>query len=164
MIILYNTGMIELNIPGRSTIQIEHLVCDVNGTLAIDGQLHDGIKRSLSILRDRLRLHLLTADTHGQQEIIDQLLGIESVRVRKGNEAHQKESYVDNLGREGVVAVGQGANDALMLKAAEIGIGIFSAEGIATETLLASDIIMPDIFSALELFERPLRLVATLRK
>ena len=71
---------------------------------------------------------------------------------------------MDNLGREGVVAVGQGANDALMLKAAEIGIGIFSAEGIATETLLASDIIMPDIFSALELFERPLRLVATLRK
>jgi len=156
--------MIELNIPGRGTFQIEHLVCDVNGTLAIDGQLHDGLKRNLILLRDRLTLHLITADTHGQQEIIDQQLGIEAVRLQKGNEAQQKEAYVETLGREGVIAIGQGANDSLMLKTAGIGIGIHSAEGIATETLLAADIILPDIFSALELFEKPLRLVATLRK
>ena len=64
--------MIELNIPGLGRVQLQHLVCDVNGTLAVDGQLLEGIARPLTTLRDRLELHLLTADTHGKQHIIDQ--------------------------------------------------------------------------------------------
>ena len=63
-----------------------------------------------------------------------------------------------------MAAIGQGANDAAMLKVAAIGIGILSTEGLAGETLLAADIIVPDIYAALELFEKPLRMVATLRK
>jgi len=156
--------MIELNIPGRGTIQIEHLVCDVNGTLAVDGQLHDGLVRSLTSLRDRMTLHLLTADTHGRQEIIDQQLNIKAVRIKQGHEAQQKAAYVENLGRDHVAAIGQGANDAAMLEAAAIGIGILSVEGIAAESLVAADLIMPDIHTALELFEKPVRMVATLRK
>lgn len=31
--------MIELNIPGRGRVQLHHLVCDVNGTLALDALL-----------------------------------------------------------------------------------------------------------------------------
>jgi hypothetical protein len=34
----------------------------------------------------------------------------------------------------------------------------------AVETLLAADLVMPDIAAALDLFEKPLRLVASLRK
>jgi hypothetical protein len=34
---------------------------------------------------------------------------------------------------------------------------------VAVETLLSADIFVPDILSALELFEKPLRIVATLR-
>ncbi len=162
--ILYNTPMIELNIPGRGTIKIEHLVCDVNGTLAVDGQLLEGLVRILTSLRDRVTLHLLTADTHGRQQTIDQQLNIQAVRVKQGDEAHQKATYVEKLGPERVVAIGQGANDAAMLKAAAIGISILSSEGAARETLLAADLIMPDIFAALELFEKPLRMVATLRR
>jgi len=56
--------MIELNIPGRGRLQLRHLVSDVNGTLAVDGQLPDGLVRLITTLRDRLTLHLLTADTH----------------------------------------------------------------------------------------------------
>lgn len=37
----YNIRMIEINIPGGSTLQLDHLVCDVNGTLAVDGQVND---------------------------------------------------------------------------------------------------------------------------
>ena len=156
--------MIELTIPGRGTITIQHLVCDVNGTLAVDGQLHDGLAHILTALRDRLELHLLTADTHGRQQIIDQQLNLTAVRVQRGNEAEQKARYIENLGSDHVVAIGQGANDAAMLKTAAIGIGVLSREGIATETLLAADLILPDIFAALELFENPTRLVASLRK
>lgn len=156
--------MIELNIPGRGTIQIKHLVCDVNGTLALDGNLLEGIARKLSALQDRMNLHLLTADTHGRQEIIDQQLNTEAVKLGPGNEAQQKADFVKNLGSHNVVSIGQGANDAAMLKCAAIGIGILSTEGIATVTLSSADIIVPDIYCALELLEKPLRLVASLRR
>ncbi len=156
--------MIELNIPGRGTLQLEHLVCDVNGTLAVDGQLIDGVARRISDLRDRLQLHLLTADTHGKQAIIDFQLNAQAVRLQPGNEAGQKAEYVQTLGCEHVVAIGQGANDALMLESAMLGICVLSAEGAAVETLQHADIVVTDIGAALGLLENPLRIVATLRK
>ena len=156
--------MIELNIPGRGMIQLKHLVCDVNGTLAVDGRLHEGLPRSLKALQDRLTVHLLTADTHGKQAIIDQRLNLQAVRVQPGNEAEQKAEFVHQLNAAQVAAIGQGANDAAMLKAAAIGIGILSTEGIAGETIKVADIVVPDIYTALALFEKPLRIVATLRK
>jgi soluble P-type ATPase len=51
-----------------------------------------------------------------------------------------------------------------MLAAAQLGICVMSLEGIATETLLASDLITPTIHSALGLLENPLRIVASLRR
>ena len=155
--------MIKLDIPGRGVVQLAHLVCDVNGTLAVDGQLHAGVAQIFATLRERLSLHLLTADTHGRQSIIDQQLDLEAVRVTRGNEAAQKAEYVRSLGSEHVAAIGQGANDAAMLKAAAIGIGILSVEGLSGDALLAADIIVPDIYAALGLLEKPLRIVATLR-
>jgi soluble P-type ATPase len=156
--------MIELNIPGRGSLQLQHLVCDVNGTLAEDGQLLDGVKQRLSGLRDCLTLHLLTADTHGRQESIDQTLGVKAVRIAKGDEAETKANYVLQLGARSVVAIGQGANDAGMLREAGLGICVLSPEGTAVETLVNADLVASNIFEALELLEKPLRIVATLRK
>jgi P-type E1-E2 ATPase len=160
----YNIYVIELTIPGRGLLELEHLVCDVNGTLALDGQLPDGLVRAMTALRDRLQLHLLTADTHGRQHLIDRQLNIQAVRVQPGDECTQKAEYVRQLTPERVVAIGQGANDASMLEAAALGICVFSREGVAVETLLAADLVVPDIFTALELLEKPLRIVASLRK
>jgi P-type E1-E2 ATPase len=156
--------MIELNIPGRGLIELEHLVCDVNGTLAVDGNLQDGLVRSLSVIKDRLTVHLLTADTHGKQETIDHQLNLKAVRIQPGDEALQKAEFVRRLSAERVVAIGQGANDAEMLKEARLGVCVLSLEGVAVETLLAADLVVPDIFSALDLLEKPLRIVASLRK
>jgi len=156
--------MITLNIPGRDQLLLEHLVCDVNGTLAIDGQLVEGIARQLNRLRDRLELHLLTADTHGRQSIMDHQIGVQAFRITQGNEAEQKSAYIQKLGADRVIAIGQGANDAGMLKAAGLGICILSREGTAVEAMLAADLLVPDIFTALELIEKPLRIVASLRK
>lgn len=156
--------MIELTIPGKGRLELEYLVCDVNGTLALDGQLLDGLARPLSIMRDRLNIHLLTADTHSRQKIIDQQLNLTAVRIHPGEEARQKAEYVRALGSQQVVAIGQGANDADMLAEAALGICVLSKEGVAVQTLLAADILVPDIFAALELLEKPLRIVASLRK
>jgi soluble P-type ATPase len=156
--------MIELNIPGRGLIQLQHLVCDVNGTLAVDGQLLDGVKQRLSTLRERLTLHLLTADTHGKQDIIDQQLGYKAIHILPGNEAEQKENYIQKLGAGTIVAIGQGANDAGMLRTAALGICVLSPEGTALETLMGADLVVGNIYEALEILEKPLRIVATLRK
>jgi len=156
--------MIELTIPGRGELRIEHIVTDVNGTLAVDGILPEGLARRIGALRDRLTIHLLTADTHGRQAVIDQQLNLTAVRIKGGNEAQQKADYVKNLGANSVIAIGQGANDAAMLKEAALGICVMSKEGVAVETLLAADLLVPDIFAALDLFDKPLRLIASLRK
>lgn len=99
--------MIELTIPGRGEIHLQHLVTDVNGTLALDGTLLEGVARRLSGLRDRLTLHLINA---------------------------------------------------------ALGICVLSAEGAASETLLAADLVTPDIQSALDLLDKPLQIIASLRQ
>jgi P-type E1-E2 ATPase len=156
--------VIELNIPGRGLLRLQHLVTDVNGTLAIDGQLMEGIANKIGLLNDRFTIHLLTADTHGRQALIDRQLNLTALRIQPGNEAEQKAEYVRNLGAETVVAIGQGANDAAMLKEAALGICVMSQEGTATETILSADLVMPTITAALELLDKPLRIVASLRK
>ncbi len=156
--------MIELTIPGRGKLQIKHLVTDVNGTIATDGQLLEGVLRKISTLRNKLEIHMLTADTHGKQEAIDRLLNLKAVRIEKGNEAQQKADYVRKLGAENVITIGQGANDAKMLKEAAIGIAVISTEGLAIESLNAADLLMPDIHTALDLLTNPICIIASLRK
>jgi soluble P-type ATPase len=163
-ILLYNTCMIELNIPGKGRLQLEHLVCDLNGTLTLDGALPDGMVRKLNALRDRLRIHLVSADTLGNLASIERQLRIDAIRIDPLAEAEQKAAYVCSLGVEQVAAIGQGANDAAMLKEAALGICVLSFEGTAVETLLAADLVLPGIFPALELFDKPLRIVSSLRK
>jgi soluble P-type ATPase len=176
--------MIEVTIPGRGRLQLQHLVSDVNGTLALDGVLIAGVAQRLAALAGRLTIHLLTADTLGRQSAIDRELNLTSTVGRgsfgrpspipvprgtgaiiaPGNEQQQKQSFVEKLGAASVIALGQGANDALMLKTAALGICILSAEGASAETVMACDLIVPSIDAAFDLLDKPLRLVASLRK
>jgi len=155
--------MIELEIPGKGTLVLEHIVFDVNGTLAVDGNLLPGVTETIADLGKRLEIHLLTADTHGKQTQIDRELGLEAVRVQPGGEASQKAGYIEKLGAKNTAAVGQGANDALMLERASLGICVLSSEGTALETLFKADLVFPDILSALEALLNPTRLKASLR-
>jgi soluble P-type ATPase len=156
--------MIELNIPGKGIFQIDYIVCDVNGTLAVDGKLLPGVIGAIQRLSDRVKIYTLTANTHGKQEKIDLELGFPSRVIQKGHEIDQKRSFVENLDANRVIAIGQGANDSGMLEAAAIGICVMSIEGVDVETLLKADVVVPDIQAAFSLIENPLRLVATLRK
>ena len=143
---------------------LKHLVCDVNGTLAVDGNLIPSVQASLKCLRAKLEIHLITADTHGKQDFIDQSLGLRSIRIKVGHEAEQKARYVRSLDPRTVVAIGQGANDVLMLKTAALGICVLSDEGTCAAALSTADILVKDIHNALDLLENPTRIAATLRK
>ena len=156
--------MIELAIPGRETFRLEHLVLDVNGTLALDGILLPGVTERLATLRQALALHLLTADTHGAQQRINQALRLEGRRLDPAAAgAEQKAAYVRTLGADRVVAIGNGVNDVGMLRDAALGIAVLGPEGMALVALQAADVVTRSIADALDLLSNPKRLVATLR-
>ncbi len=155
---------LEIAIPGRGTIVLRHAVFDVNGTLATDGVLIEGVAERLQALKDHLEIHLLTADTHGGQAEIDHLLGLTAQRVRPGREREQKALYVSGLGAENVVAIGNGANDVGMLEIAAIGIAVLGTEGLNGEALRTADVVVTSIHDALDLLLKPKRLSATLRR
>ncbi|MBN1311885.1 MAG: HAD family hydrolase [Anaerolineae bacterium] len=156
--------MLALSIPGKGDLVLRHIVLDVNGTLAIDGCLIDGVAERLDALKEQLEIHLLTADTHGKQAAIDARLGFAADRVAPGGEAEQKAEFVERLGGEHVIAVGNGANDAGMLRAAAVGIAVLGPEGLSSAALQAADVIAPSILNALDMLLVPGRMVATLRR
>jgi soluble P-type ATPase len=158
----------ELEIPGRGQYTVSHLVLDVNGTVAAGGELIVGVSEQLLALRQvGWQIHWITADTRGRQGFLDRQLGWPAVRLEVGaglRETTQKAAFVRKLGSETVVAIGNGANDAEMLREAAVGIAVLGPEGLALEALLAADLLAPDIHAALQLLADPHRLIATLRR
>ena len=155
--------MIEIQIPGYKKLQLEHLVLDYNGTMAIDGQLITGVKEVLISLSDKLQIHVLTADTFGKVESEVKDIPCTLSILPEGNKDEGKLDYIKGLNPNTTVCVGNGRNDQLMLKEAALGIVLVQEEGAAVETIRTADIVCPTIKSALELLTNPLRLVATLR-
>jgi len=156
--------MWEVTIPGRGVLQLEHLVLDLNGTIAQDGEVIPGVPRRLRELETRLRAHLVTADTRGRAGEIARHLGVRLERITPGREAQQKRELVEKLGPDRVVALGNGSNDVQMLREAALGIAVLGPEGLALEAMQAADILVPDVSDALDLLLHPQRLVATWRR
>lgn len=155
--------MIDINVPGLDKMLLQHIVLDFNGTMAADGILVPGVAERLNILSRDLTVHIVTADTFGTvREACRNIQGTVTVLPR-GAGAPEKESFVRRLGESGVVAVGNGANDRLMLRAACLGILVLGAEGASPQSLSAADIVTTNIIDALELLLNPKRIIATLR-
>jgi soluble P-type ATPase len=156
--------MIEIVVPGFKKFQFEHMVLDVNGTIAKDGKLIAGVSGLFKALQSKVAIHLVTADTHGKQAVIDRILSLRATRIPGRHQAEAKLRYIEKLGAARVVAVGNGANDRAMLYKAGLGICIIGPEGAAATTLLKADVVVQDIRAALELLIYPKRLIATLRR
>jgi P-type E1-E2 ATPase len=142
---------------------LEHLLLDLNGTVALDGQVIPGVADRVAALSAYLEVHLVTADTHGKAEETSAGLGCNLARIRPGQEAGQKQALVERFGAEAVAAIGNGANDAQMLSAAALGIAVVGQEGLAIEALQAADLVVGRVTDGLDLLLYPQRLVATLR-
>jgi P-type E1-E2 ATPase len=157
--------VLTYDIVGRGGLELATLVLDLNGTIATDGLVIPGVKERLRALQEcGLRTYLLTADTRGRGAETAKALGLTLHRLCSGGgEAAQKRAFVESLGAESVVAVGNGANDAGMLQIAALGIAVLGSEGTATRALLAADVVVQDICAALDLLLKPQRLIAILR-
>lgn len=152
--------MLHLDIPQKGIIDLHHAVFDINGTLAIDGIVAQEVAEALHSVSKHLSIHILTAGTHGNLAAIERSLGLPLHLINKGEE---KMRYVQQLGPEHVVAVGNGSNDVGMLRLAAIGIAVMTLEGVSTRALQAADVLVSSPIDALNLLLYPKRLIATLR-
>jgi len=151
---------LAVEIPGRPSLVLEHLLLDVNGTLTNRGELLDGVAERLARIGETLEVHLLSADTFGRLESVARDLGARATKVASGED---KLRVVRELGHEGCVAIGNGANDASMLEAAALGIAVVGPEGAAGAAVRAADVVCTSILDALDVLSDERVLVATLR-
>lgn len=156
--------MIHIHIPGVGEIKIAHIVFDYNGTLARDGNLIIGVKEGIKAFSDKLKFHVITADTFGF--VKKELSGVDcSVTIiPEKDQAESKLLFVRQLGPDQTLCAGNGANDRLMLKEAAIGIAVLQDEGMAVSALLFADLVVKSILDVFGFFKTPDRLKATLRK
>ena len=150
----------QVELPGQDPIVLAELALDFTGTLSKDGQLLPNVTERLTELAKRIRITVMTADTFGSAAQALEGLPVDVQVVASGRE---KAALVDKLGPQSLVAIGNGKNDAAMLKAAAIGIAVIGPEGCHGELLREADIVVNNIEDALDLLENPLRLKATLR-
>lgn len=155
--------MINIDIPKQNKIIAKHLVLDFNGTIAIDGKIISNVKDILNNLSKKIKIHILTADTFGSSR--NEINGINcSLHILSNTfQDTQKKQYVTNLGKDSVIAIGNGKNDAFMLNEAAIGIAVIQEEGVYFKTLQNADIICTNIIDALNLISKEKRIIATLR-
>ena len=156
--------MLTLDIPGHGTSIIRHLVLDFNGTIAGDGQLLDGIAPRLRELAPLLKIHVLTADTHGSAAAAVHGLPCHLAIIAPLDQCAAKLHYIDALGCADCVAMGNGFNDQLMLQHAAVGIAVIGGEGAASAAITSADVVVNSCVDGLDLLLKPLRLGATLRR
>jgi P-type E1-E2 ATPase len=156
--------MIIFDIPGYIRLEIKHVVCDYNGTIAVDGKLIDGVREIINELSEELEFHVITADTYGFVERELENVNCRLVKIPKQNQAQNKLEYVSDIGKNHTVCIGNGNNDRLMLKEACLGIALVQEEGACVETLLSANIVCKSIIDAFDYFREPKRLIATLRR
>lgn len=154
---------IDINIPGREPLHIKNVVLDFNGTIAKDGKLLPGVKPRIAQIAERVNCYVLTADTFGTVREACKTLKCTIKTLQTGNGTEEKEAFITELGPETTATIGNGTNDALMLKKSVLGILVIEAEGASLEGLLKADVVTKNINDALELLIYPKRLVATLR-
>ena len=156
--------MLNLNIPGCKKFKVEKIVFDLNGTIACDGSLIDGVKERINSLADEFKIYILTADTFGTvREMVDGL-AIEVAIIEEEDGTGYKRDFIRNIGSDETIAIGNGNNDRLMVKEAAIGIALIGNEGAALDTILNSDLVISDIYDVFDILEEPARLIASLRK
>lgn len=156
--------MLEIIVPGRKTYRLKNLVLDLNGTVALDGEMVAGVEERLRRLSACLNITVVTADTHGTAGRLGESLAFSIRGISGGGESAQKLSVVQDAGWEETVSIGNGCNDVLMLRESALGICVIGAEGAAPEAVTGSDVVVRDINDALDLLLFPDRLVATLRR
>jgi soluble P-type ATPase len=153
-----------IEIPNYKTVDLKNIVCDYNGTIAKDGKLLNGVGELFKKLTKDFKVFVITADTFGSVQKELQGFDIEIIVLKSTHHTVEKKDFLNSIGAQNSIAIGNGNNDSLMLQEANISIALMGDEGCSVKTLKNADIVCKNILDALELIIYPKRLIATLRE
>ncbi|MHC6180104.1 HAD family hydrolase [Clostridium sp. JNZ X4-2] len=156
--------MLRITIPGQNEFSVKNVVFDFNGTLATDGKLKSPVKKILVEIERFLDIYILSSDTYGSVQNECKDIGAK-VQVLKGSSGSvKKKEFVQLLGAEDTICIGNGKNDIGMFEICALSILIIGEEGCSAKALLKADIIVKSSEDALMLLLNPKRITATLRE
>lgn len=157
--------MRKIIIPYHGEITIKNVIFDINGTIQFKGQISEELVQKFEELKKFYNIFLVSSDTRGNLKNIAKKLGVnfKKVNTQGINDAEAKNNELKKLGKEVTVAVGNGNNDALMLKNAILGIAILGSEGASTRSILNSDVVFTDVINAIEFLLDEKTMISTLR-
>ena len=149
-------------IPGVGDLELKTIILDLNGTLTVGGKLVEGVHERRKKLKGAgFRLVLFTGNTRGDaNEIADEL----SIEWLQAKGAADKKKLAEDLDPNTCASIGNGLIDLELMRTVKLRILTLQAEGIHVKTLFESDVIVPGINDALDLFIDKDRLIATLRR
>lgn len=138
------------------------LILDLNGTLAVKGQVPDGVALRLEKLKVMgIRIILCSGDQWGNAKAIAQDLGIE---LQVAGTSEEKERVILSLNSGSIVAIGNARVDIGLFKHAKLSIATLQGEGIHAGILPHVDILVTSINDALDLLLDEDALKATMKK
>ncbi len=154
--------MIAIEIPGRPTMRIEHVLLDFNGTIAVDGTVPGQTAALIRQLAESVHVAVLTADTYGTARAQCAELGVEVVTFPREGAAAFKQDFARQLAG-GIACLGNGFNDIGMFEHADLPIAVLDAEGMCAALIPHALIVARSMDEGLQLLLRPDRIKATLR-
>jgi soluble P-type ATPase len=145
-------------------IELKYMLLDYTGTLSENGKLMEGIRERLEKLSKKFdRIEILTSDTFHSAE--KELAGLNlNINILEGEAGHKKLERLRELGAEYCVAIGNGNNDVLMLKAARLSIAVINGDGCFARLINEADIVAKSTNDILDGLIDTRKIVSLLRK
>ncbi len=153
-----------INVPETGKYEIENIVFDYNGTIAINGEIISGILEKIVKLTEVFNVAIITADTFNTVRKAFKNTNVNIHIIDNENGMIQKKEFIKNIGSNKTIALGNGRNDELMLKESIISVAILNDEGVSLKALNSADFLLKDINHFFEMIEEPKKLIAILRK
>lgn len=152
----------KYNPKGVGEIELTNIILDLNGTLAVNGKIAEGVKERLGKLSELgYQIILFTGDQRGNAAQLTAELGIS---FKKASTSEEKEALTKELEVDKTVAIGNARIDIGTFKGTKLRIATVQAEGIHTGILEHVDILVPSINDALDLLINQNTFEATMRK
>lgn len=147
----------NIDIPGLRAYKLKHIFIDYNGTIAKNGRLIDGILNKLHDLSNIIDIYVITGDTFGDVKKQLENTNLKLIHAYTAKEKQDK-LYPNSI------AMGNGSIDHLMFKEAELSFCIIGEEGASFKAIQEADIIVNNVFDALDMILEPKKIIATLKE